>query len=119
MTALLQSVLSSDCADLCRIMEVVASGLLLPDGPGIRDPCERETVDVFDHLTVQMKEDITKQAQTDIRNIHYRKIHVLLGMDRLLTNYQKNIISMKSKEETTTESGDKSAEIKQETKQEV
>ena len=64
-----------------RVIEVVASGLLLPDGPGIIDPCEREEVDVFSHLTPQQREDLTSAAQTEIRNIHYRKIHLTLGME--------------------------------------
>ena len=78
-------------------MEVVASGLLMPDGQGIKDPCEREETSVFSHMTLQMKEDVTKQAQMDLRNIHYRsasvrlqvylsdlfsrKIHLVLGLE--------------------------------------
>ena len=66
-----------------RIMEAVASGLLLEDGPGLKDPCERADVDACDHLTSQMRADVTRQAQTDIRNIHFRKIHLVLGMDKV------------------------------------
>ena len=64
-------------------MEAVASGLLLEDGPGLKDPCERADVDACDHLTPQMRADVTRQAQTDIRNIHFRKIHLVLGMDKV------------------------------------
>jgi len=71
----------SPSKSIMRVMEVVAGGLLLPGGPGIRDPCEREDVDVFDHLTAQSREDITRQAQADLRNIHYRKIHLVLGVE--------------------------------------
>ena len=57
---------------LMRILEVVASGILMEDGPGIKDPCEREETCGFTHMTTQMREDVTKQAQEDIRNVHYR-----------------------------------------------
>ena len=87
----------SPSSALMRIMEVVASGLLMPDGQGIKDPCEREETSVFSHMTLQMKEDVTKQAQLELRNIHYRsasvrlqvylsdlfsrKIHLVLGLE--------------------------------------
>ena len=64
-----------------RVMEVKSSGIMLPDGPGLQDPCEREEVDVFEHLSPQQREDVTSAAQTEIRNIHYRKINRTLGME--------------------------------------
>ena len=79
----------SPSKSIMRIMEVLASGLLMPDGPGIKDPCEREEVDVFEKMSPQMKEDVTRQAQIDLRNIHYRKIHLMLGMERLLTRKEE------------------------------
>lgn len=33
------------------------------DGPGIKDPCEKETVDANANLTLQQREDITQSAQ--------------------------------------------------------
>jgi len=72
----------SPSSALKRVMEVVASGLLMPDGQGIQDPCEREETNVFDCLTRQMREDITKQAQVDLRNIHFRNIHLVLGSEK-------------------------------------
>ena len=89
---------------LDRIMEGVSSGLLLSDGPGIKDPCEREDIDAFDHLSPQMREDVTKHAQTEIRNIHYRKIHLLLGMeklDRFEKKFKKEAASVEAKGEET------------------
>jgi len=71
----------SPSKSVLRVMEVVASGLLLPDGPGIMDPCEREEMDVFSHLSPQQREDVTSAAQSEIRNIHYRKMHLTLGME--------------------------------------
>ena len=64
-----------------RVLEVLASGLILPGGPGLQDPCERDEVDVFGHLSPQQREDLTRVAQTEVRHIHYRKIHITLGME--------------------------------------
>jgi len=72
----------SPSSALMRIMEVVSSGLLMPDGQGIQDPCEREDTSVFSHMTLQMREDVTKQAQEDLRNIHFRKIHLVIGSEK-------------------------------------
>lgn len=33
------------------------------DGPGFKDPCEKENVDALSVLTVQQREDITQSAQ--------------------------------------------------------
>jgi hypothetical protein len=37
-----------------------------------RDPCEREAQDVFSHLNLQERENVTYSAQDMIRKIHYR-----------------------------------------------
>jgi len=67
---------------ILRVLECVASGILAKDGPGIKDPCERETADVFAHLTAQQREDVTKLAQEGVRKVHYRKIYEILGMEK-------------------------------------
>ena len=64
----------SPSSALMRILEVAASGLLLADGTGIKDPCERAETCVFSHLTDQMKEDVTRQAQVELRNTHFRSV---------------------------------------------
>jgi hypothetical protein len=46
-----------------RALEMVCAGLLLPGGPGLRDPCEREKVDALAPLTPQQREDLTFSAQ--------------------------------------------------------
>merc|ERR1711981_1103401 len=71
----------SPSSSLMRILEVVASGALMSDGMGIKDPCEREDICVFNHLSEQMREDVTRKAQEEIRNVHFRKIHLVLGME--------------------------------------
>ena len=44
-------------------MECLASGILLPGGPGLHDPCQRDPTDALSYMTIQQKEDITHSAQ--------------------------------------------------------
>lgn len=48
---------------LRRVLEAVSSGVILQNGPGILDPCEKEPVDAAANLTPQQREDITASAQ--------------------------------------------------------
>ncbi|MGH0179213.1 UNVERIFIED_CONTAM: hypothetical protein FKN15_001002 [Acipenser sinensis] len=48
---------------LRRVMECIASGILLPGGPGLHDPCEKELTDTLSKMTAQQGEDITQSAQ--------------------------------------------------------
>ncbi|XP_060725120.1 interleukin enhancer-binding factor 3a isoform X3 [Tachysurus vachellii] len=68
---------------LRRVLECVASGILLEDGPSISDPCERAGVDASCHLTPQQREDITQSAQFALRLMAFGQIHKVLGMNRL------------------------------------
>ncbi|XP_076871429.1 interleukin enhancer-binding factor 3a isoform X2 [Brachyhypopomus gauderio] len=68
---------------LRRVLECLASGILMEDGPGIVDPCERETIDASHHLTLQQREDITQSAQFALRLVAFGQMHKVLGMDRL------------------------------------
>ena len=47
---------------------------------GLGDPCEHEDVDSTSYLTSQQREDITRSAQLYLRMMHFRQIHVVLGM---------------------------------------
>uniref|UniRef100_A0A8C7XQX7 DZF domain-containing protein n=1 Tax=Oryzias sinensis TaxID=183150 RepID=A0A8C7XQX7_9TELE len=64
-----------------RVLECVASGILLQDGPGLKDPCEKEEVDAAAALTPQQREDITSSAQLALRLCAFGQIHKVLGMD--------------------------------------
>ncbi|KAF7660472.1 hypothetical protein LDENG_00281710 [Lucifuga dentata] len=64
-----------------RVLECIASGILLEDGPGIKDPCEKETVDATANLTLQQREDITQSAQHALRLCAFGQMHKVLGMD--------------------------------------
>lgn len=69
MELLCEKVLSSSTAVLSpgdglrRVFEAISSGLLLPGGPGLFDPCEKDPVDAAAYLTDQQREDITASAQ--------------------------------------------------------
>ncbi|KAL0270754.1 UNVERIFIED_CONTAM: hypothetical protein PYX00_008051 [Menopon gallinae] len=65
---------------LRRVMEAIASGILLPGGPGLMDPCEKEHVDAVGAISNQQREDITASAQHALRLISFRQIHKVLGM---------------------------------------
>ncbi|XP_006898019.1 PREDICTED: zinc finger RNA-binding protein 2 [Elephantulus edwardii] len=66
-----------------RVLECVSAGMLLADGPGLQDPCERDPQDVLDSMTRQEREEVTASAQHALRMLAFRKIHRVLGMDRL------------------------------------
>ncbi|MBN3318146.1 ILF3 factor, partial [Atractosteus spatula] len=68
---------------LRRVLECLASGILMPDGPGISDPCEKETTDAISHLDRQQREDITQSAQHALRLAAFGQLHKVLGMDPL------------------------------------
>ncbi|XP_077989611.1 zinc finger RNA-binding protein-like isoform X2 [Glandiceps talaboti] len=68
---------------LRRVFEAIASGILLPGGPGLFDPCEKDPTDAAGHLAPQQREDITASAQHAVRLIAFRQIHKVLGMDPL------------------------------------
>ncbi|XP_040892610.1 interleukin enhancer-binding factor 3-like isoform X2 [Toxotes jaculatrix] len=66
---------------LRRVLESIASGILLEDGPGIKDPCEKEAVDATEKLTPQQREDITQSAQFALRLCAFAQMHKVLGRD--------------------------------------
>lgn len=70
-------------ASLMRVMEVVASGLIMSDGTGLKDPCEHDMNDVCDSLSLQDREEISKSAQYYLRQMHFRKIWKVLGLQEI------------------------------------
>uniref|UniRef100_A0A8C0IT15 Zinc finger RNA binding protein 2 n=1 Tax=Chelonoidis abingdonii TaxID=106734 RepID=A0A8C0IT15_CHEAB len=66
-----------------RVLECVATGTLLMDGPGLQDPCEKDAMDALETMTSQEREDITASAQHALRMLAFRQIHKVLGMDPL------------------------------------
>jgi zinc finger RNA-binding protein len=65
---------------LRHVFEAIASGLLLPGGTGLFDPCEKDPVDALASLTNQEREDITASAQHAMRLFAFRQIHKILNV---------------------------------------
>ncbi|XP_068616723.1 spermatid perinuclear RNA-binding protein-like [Brachionichthys hirsutus] len=68
---------------LRRVMECFASGIFLPGGPGVHDPCEREPTDVLCDLTAQQADAITDSAQHALRLLALGQLYKVLNMDPL------------------------------------
>ncbi|XP_034452370.1 spermatid perinuclear RNA-binding protein-like isoform X2 [Hippoglossus hippoglossus] len=68
---------------LRRVMECVASGILLPGGPGVHDPCERGPTDVLSDLSAQQADAITDSAQHALRLLAFGQLYKVLNMDPL------------------------------------
>jgi zinc finger RNA-binding protein len=66
-----------------RVMECVASGIFLPGGSGLQDPCEKGLVDASACLSAQERVNITLSAQHALRLIAFGKAHLVLGVDPL------------------------------------
>lgn len=46
-----------------RFFEALSSGICLPGGPGLSDPCEKDPVDAFANLNPQTREILTSYSQ--------------------------------------------------------
>ncbi|KAM6945216.1 spermatid perinuclear RNA-binding protein-like [Lycodopsis pacificus] len=68
---------------LRRVMECIASGILLPGGPGVHDPCEREPSDVLSDLGARQADLITHSAQHALRLLAFGQLYKVLNMDPL------------------------------------
>ncbi|XP_029295223.1 spermatid perinuclear RNA-binding protein-like isoform X2 [Cottoperca gobio] len=68
---------------LRRVMECIASGILMPGGPGVHDPCEREPTDVLSDLSAQQADAITHSAQHALRLLAFGQLYKVLNMDPL------------------------------------
>lgn len=65
---------------LLRVFEMLASGYLLNNGPGLMDPCERELTNLCDLMTLQERENITYFCQKAVRLISSKQINKLLDI---------------------------------------
>uniref|UniRef100_A0A3Q3KB48 Spermatid perinuclear RNA-binding protein n=1 Tax=Monopterus albus TaxID=43700 RepID=A0A3Q3KB48_MONAL len=71
---------------LRRVMECLASGILLPGGPGLHDPCEKEPTNALTNMTDQQAEAITYSAQHALRLMAFGQIYKVLEMEPLPTH---------------------------------
>lgn len=66
-----------------RVMEAIASGIFLPHGSGLLDPCEKEKTDAASNLSDQEREDITAAAQNALRLQAFRQLHKVLEIEEI------------------------------------
>ncbi|XP_015222129.2 spermatid perinuclear RNA-binding protein isoform X4 [Lepisosteus oculatus] len=85
---------------LRRVMECLASGILLPGGPGLHDPCEKEPTNTLSNMTEQQGEDITHSAQHALRLLAFGQIYKVLDMDPLPSSKPSQKYSWSDKEGT-------------------
>lgn len=69
-----------------RVLEVISSGVFLPGGSGVLDPCEKEKTDAAANMSIQEREDITAAAQHALRLMGFRQLHKVLGIEPLKPN---------------------------------
>ncbi|XP_053203115.1 zinc finger RNA-binding protein-like isoform X2 [Panonychus citri] len=86
-----------------HVLEAIASGLLLPGGAGLMDPCEKEPTDALANLTRQEREDITSSAQHALRLIAFRQIHKILGVEPMQSRPRKRRLDSEHEESNTLE----------------
>ncbi|XP_036382319.1 zinc finger RNA-binding protein isoform X2 [Megalops cyprinoides] len=92
---------------LRRVFECIASGILLPGGPGLVDPCEKNPTDTLSAMEEQQREDITSSAQFALRLLAFRQIHKVLGMDPLpQMNPRFNVRNNRKRRRDNSDSGD-------------
>ncbi|XP_058230418.1 spermatid perinuclear RNA-binding protein-like isoform X1 [Hemibagrus wyckioides] len=68
---------------LRRVLECISSGIFLPGGPGLHDPCEKEEVDTLSAMTNDQAELLTYTAQLALRLLAFGQIHRFLEVDPL------------------------------------
>uniref|UniRef100_A0A8C4WYS4 Zinc finger RNA binding protein n=1 Tax=Eptatretus burgeri TaxID=7764 RepID=A0A8C4WYS4_EPTBU len=72
-----------------RVLECLATGILLSGGPGLYDPCEKEPTDVLASITKQQREILTASAQHAFRLVAFKQINKVLGMPPIPTQHSR------------------------------
>jgi len=103
------------------VMEVIASGVILPNGPGLLDPCEKDATDALSSLSAPGREDVTLYAQQALREIQFGQIHKVLGIEEI--REQSNITRKRRRDNSAggevDESGSSSTDGKKDKKETV
>jgi hypothetical protein len=86
---------------LRKVFECVSSGILLPGGCGLYDPCEKVPTDAIANMSAQQREDITNSAQHALRMITFGQVHRLLGIERLPSSTQRKRAHVDNKPATS------------------
>ncbi|XP_037545639.1 interleukin enhancer-binding factor 3 [Nematolebias whitei] len=77
-----------------RVLECISSGILLEGSPGIKDPCEREDIDVTTFLTEQQRESITQCGQNMLRLFAFGRLRNVFGLCHKFFKHLKYLSSM-------------------------
>ena len=83
---------------LRRVLECVSSGVLLPGGVGVKDPCVEKDTDLAAGLDAADADKLTMDAQRGLRLTVFNKLHEYLGVPEFTgmkcelknTNYCQN-----------------------------
>ncbi|KAK2907873.1 zinc finger RNA-binding protein isoform X1 [Channa argus] len=125
MELLVEKVISSATGPLSpgeamrRVLECISTGILLSDGPGFMDPCEKEPTDALESLTFQAREDITASAQHALRLLAFRQIHKVLGMESLPASKAGARNRKRRRDVSDTGEGEREGEGKKDKKEEA
>ncbi|XP_063057187.1 zinc finger RNA-binding protein isoform X3 [Engraulis encrasicolus] len=100
-----------------RVLECISTGILLSDGPGLMDPCEKDQTDALEGMSRQAREEITASAQHALRLLAFRQIYKVLGMDSLPSS--KAGIRNRKRRRDGSEAGEGEGEGKKDKKEEL
>ncbi|XP_041086780.1 zinc finger RNA-binding protein-like isoform X2 [Polyodon spathula] len=100
-----------------RVLECLATGILLQGGPGLLDPCEKDQTDALESMTSQSRDDVTASAQHALRLLAFRQIHKALGMDSLPTLKARTSARNRKRRLDTSETADGEEEEKKDKKE--
>jgi len=70
-----------------RVLECVSSGIILPNGSGLLDPCEKKSIDATDCLKKHQREELTASDQMALRLLACKQIYKILGIECLVNNF--------------------------------
>uniref|UniRef100_H3AX55 Zinc finger RNA-binding protein n=1 Tax=Latimeria chalumnae TaxID=7897 RepID=H3AX55_LATCH len=104
---------------LRRVLECIATGILMPDGPGLMDPCEKDQMDALETMNSQEREDVTASAQHALRMLAFRQIYKVLGMEQLPPQKTRSSARNRKRRRDATEAAEGEGEGKKDKKEEA
>ncbi|TSM85961.1 Spermatid perinuclear RNA-binding protein [Bagarius yarrelli] len=90
---------------LRRVLECISSGIFLPGGPGLHDPCEKKEVDTLSAMTTDQAELLTYTAQQALRLLAFGQIYRFLEVDPLPTAKPAMVSKLPQREVSETSAG--------------
>jgi len=95
---------------LRRVLECISSGILMPNGPGLLDPCEKVPTDASEDLKSQQREELTSSAQMALRMFAFKKVHKILGLELPTSSARKRHIEAEENDGESAEKKEKKDE---------